>query len=154
MKHMFTVCHDDPYPFRGAHLRPYADEGVAWIRRMNPGDIIEVDVVRPRSQQHHRLFFAMLKIVSDNLDNCSVDNLLDIIKIGIGHTKIVKMPDGRLYAIPMSISFSSLDQDAFAEIFTKAGDYVIQEILPGIDRDALTYEVFAMAGVPMALIDQ
>ena len=134
-------------------LTPATDEAEGWARKIKPGDIIEVDVKRPRSQRHHRLFFAMLKIVSDNLDNCSVDNLLDIIKIGIGHTKIVKMPDGRLYAIPMSISFSSLDQDAFAEIFTKAGDYVIQEILPGIDRDALTYEIYEMAGVPMALID-
>lgn len=134
-------------------LTPATDEAEAWARKIKPGDIIEVDVKRPRSQQFHKLFFAMLKIVSDNLDNCSVDNLLDIIKIGIGHTKIIKMPDGRLYAIPMSISFSSLDQDAFAEIFTKAGDYVIQEILPGIDRDALTYEVYSLAGVPMALME-
>ena len=134
-------------------LIPATDEAEAWARKIKPGDIIEVDVVRPRSQSFHKLFFAMLKIVSDNMDNCSVDNLLDIIKIGIGHTKIIKMPDGRLYAIPMSISFSSLDQDAFAEIFTKAGDYVIQEILPGIDRDALTYEIYEMAGVPMALME-
>ena len=120
---------------------------------MNPGDIIEVDVVRPRSQQHHKLFFAMLKIVSDNMGNCSVENLLDIIKLGTGHTNILELPNGVLYAIPKSISFSAMDQDTFSAFFTKAVDYVIAEILPGIDRDALTYEIYSMAGVPMALMD-
>ena len=134
-------------------LTPATDEAETWARKIKPGDIIEVDVKRPRSQSFHKLLFAMLKIVSDNLDNCSVDNLLDIIKIGIGHTKIIKMPDGRLYAIPKSISFSAMDQDTFSAFFTKAVDYIISDVLPGIDRDALTYEIYQLAGVPMALMD-
>ena len=32
-------------------LTPATDEAEAWTRKIKPGDIIEVDVVRPRSQQ-------------------------------------------------------------------------------------------------------
>ena len=135
-------------------LAPATDDAEAWLRKIKPGDVIEVDVVRPRSQRFHRLFFSLLKIVSDNIDNCSADNLLDVIKLGTGHTKIVELPDGGFYTIPKSISFSAMDQDTFSAFFTKSVDYVIAAILPGIDRDALTYEVYSLAGVPMALIDQ
>lgn len=145
MKHVFTAY--------DGKLIPATDEAESWIRRIKPGDIIDVDVVRPRSQQHHKLFFSMLKIVSDNLDNCSVDNLLDIIKLGTGHTKIVKLPGGVAYAIPKSISFSAMDRDTFSAFFTKAVDYIISYVLPGIDKDALTYEIYSLAGVPMALMD-
>ena len=134
-------------------LTPATDEAEAWLRKIKPGDVIDVDVVRPRSQSFHRLFFAMLKIVSDNMDNCSIDNLLDVIKLGIGHTRIIELPGGAFYAIPKSISFSAMDQDTFSAFFTKSVDYVIADILPGIDRDALTHEVYSLAGVPMALMD-
>ena len=183
MKHMFTVHADDPFPYRGGHLRPATDEALAWVRRMNPGNIIECDVVRPRSQQHHRLFFALLKIVSDNHpDGASVDMLLDIIKLGVGHTTLVKLPQrvlGRIiaqlmpwlkqfipssylditlrgdvyYAVPKSISFAAMDEDEFGEFFNKAVDYIIAEILPGIDKDALTREVYDMAGIPQSLLE-
>ena len=134
-------------------LTPATDEAEAWARKIKPGDIVEVDVVRPRSQQHHKLFFSLLKIVSDNMDNCSVDNLLDVIKLGTGHTKIIELPGGAFYAIPKSISFSAMDQGDFSMFFTKAVDYVISAVLPGIDRDALTYEIYSLAGVPMALME-
>ena len=134
-------------------LTPATDEAEAWARKIKPGDIIEVDVVRPRSQQFHKLLFAMLKIVSDNLDNCSVDNLLDVIKLGTGHTKIIELPGGAYYAIPKSISFSAMDQDTFSAFFTKAVDYIISDVLPGIDKEALTHEIYSLAGVPMALMD-
>ena len=153
MKHMFTVCHEEPYPYRGAYLRPHTEEATAWARRMNPGDIIEVDVVRPRSQQHHRLFFAMLKIVNDNRDGGSVDELLDIIKIGAGHTYVVELPGGFLYRVPKSVSFAKMDQDQFSAFFNSAVDYIVSDILPGIDKAALTAEIYAAAGIPMALLD-
>ena len=148
MKHMFTVCAEEPFPYRGANLRPATDEALVWIRRMNPGDLIECDVVRPRSQQHHKLFFALLKIVTDNQDVIkSTDELLDMIKIGVGHTNTLYVPGMGFCTIPRSISFSSLDQDAFSAFFTKAVDYVIEFILPGIGEEALTAEVFEMAGI-------
>lgn len=135
-------------------LAPATDEAESWLRKIKPGDVIDVDAVRPRSQRFHRLFFALLKIVSDNIDNCSVDNLLDVIKLGTGHTKIVELPSGGYYTIPKSISFSAMDQDQFSAFFTKAVDFVIQQVLPDVGGDALKYEVYSLAGVPMALIDQ
>lgn len=133
-------------------LAPATDEAEAWARKIKPGDVIEVDVVRPRSQQFHKLFFALLKIVSDNIDNCSVDNLLDVIKLGTGHTKIVELPDGGFYTIPKSISFSAMDEAEFSMFFTKAVDFIIKELVP-VDREALLHEVYEIAGLPQSLLD-
>lgn len=152
MKYFFTVHADEPFPYRGASLRPATDEALAWIRRMNPGNIIECDVVRPRSQQHHKLFFALLKIVSDNHPaGASVDTLLDIIKIGIGHSEAIGVPKVGICYVPKSISFASMDKDEFSAFFTRAVDYVVAEILPGIEKEALTNEIFDLAGIPMSL---
>ena len=163
-------------------LTPATDEAEAWARKIKPGDVIEVDVVRPRSQRFHRLFFALLKIVSDNMDGGSIEGLLREIKIGLKHTEIALiskhaimialeellpllsnapplaffdaiLPDPVPCNIPKSISFSAMDQDTFAAFFTKSVDYVIQNVLPGIDREALTYEVYNMANVPLSLAD-
>ena len=42
MKFTF-IAHD-------GNLTPATDEAEAWLRKIKPGDIIEIDVVRPRSQ--------------------------------------------------------------------------------------------------------
>lgn len=145
MKLTFIAC--------DGKLVPATDEATAWARKIKPGDIIEADVVRPRSQAFHKLFFAMLKIVSDNKDDYSVEELLDIIKLGIGHTRVIQLPGGTFYALPKSISFASLDQDQFSAFFNRAVDYVISDILPGIDRQGLTNEIYAMAGIPASLME-
>ena len=139
------------YKRHGA-LVPYTEEGADALRRIKDGDILEVQFTRPRSQRHHKLFFAMLKIVQDNRDSGSIDELLDIIKIGVGHTNIILVPNIGLVAVPKSINFASMDQDQFSAFFTRAADYVIAAILPGIDRQGLMSEVYEMAGVPMSLM--
>ena len=136
-----------------AGFAPMDEAAADVISKIPAGAVIKASWVSPRNIRAHRLFFAMLKIVSDNMDNCSVDNLLDVIKLGTGHTKIIELPGGAYYAIPKSISFSAMDQDTFSAFFTKAVDYIISDVLPGIDKEALTHEIYSLAGVPMALMD-
>ena len=140
------------YKRHGA-LVPYTEEGADALRRIKDGDILEVQFTRPRSQRHHKLFFAMLKIVQDNRDSGSIDELLDIIKIGVGHTNIILVPNIGLVAVPKSINFASMDQDQFNKFFNRAVDFIVADILPGIDKAALTAEVYNLAGIPMALLE-
>lgn len=110
---------------------------------------------RSRSGAQHRLFFALLKMTYDNQTECkSMDVLLSVIKIGTGHCDVIGLGNGVFYSIPKSISFAKMDQDSFQRFFNSAADFVVSDILPGIDRADLTAEVYSMAGLPMALMDE
>ena len=81
-----------------------------------------------------------------------MDILLGVIKLGTGHADVVQTEAGFYFSVPKSISFSKMDRDAFQKFFDRAVDFVISDILPGIEKAGLTAEVYSMAGVPMALM--
>ena len=132
-------------------LVPLDDELPGW-KRIKPGDIIEVEYVRPRSQQFHKLFWALLKLVADNQEQYGMDEILDVVKIGVGHTRVIAMPGDFVFRVPKSISFSSMDDDEFAAFFRSAVDYIISDLI-AFDREALLREVYDLAGLPQSLIN-
>ena len=135
---------------RNGALWPMGDdlEGIA------DGTVINCKWSRSRSGQHHKLFFALLKKVFDNQTECkTMDVLLAVIKLGTGHAEVMKTAQGFYFSVPKSISFSKMDRDAFEKFFRRAVDFVVSDILPGIDKSALTAEVYQMAGVPMSLLE-
>ena len=131
-------------------LVPLDDELPGW-KRIKPGDIVDIEYVRPRSQQFHKLFFALLKLVADNQEQYGMDEILDVVKIGVGHTRVIAMPGDFVFRVPKSISFASLDDDEFAAFFRSAVDFVISDLVP-LEREALLREVFDLAGLPQSLI--
>ncbi len=136
---------------RGEHgLVPLDDELPGW-KRIKPGDIVDVEYVRPRSQQFHKLFWALLKLVADNQEQYGMDEILDVVKIGVGHTRVIAMPGDFVFRVPKSISFASMDDDEFAAFFRSAVDYIISDLI-AFDREALLREVFDLAGLPQSLI--
>lgn len=137
--------------------------------KFKQGDELLVDFKRNRNIQHHRKLFALLKIAVDNSDAyASVDTLLDAIKIDTGYADVgmIKLRRDRwagmldkflalfrehdipepTYAIvikPQSISFASMSQDKFEPFYDAAVQFVIREVLPGIDRADLELEVLS-----------
>ena len=137
---------------RGEHgLVPLDDELPGW-KRIKPGDIVDIEYVRPRSQKFHRLLWALLKLVADNQEKYGMDEILDVVKIGVGHTRVIAMPGDFVFRVPKSISFASMDDDEFAAFFRSAVDFIISDLIP-FDSEALLREVYDLAGLPQALID-
>lgn len=137
---------------RGEHgLVPLDDELPGW-KRIKLGDIVDIEYVRPRSQQFHKLFWALLKLVADNQEQYGMDEILDVVKIGVGHTRVIAMPGDFVFRVPKSISFASMDDDSFLDFFNRAVSYIISDIVP-FNREALLREVYAMAGIPQFLVD-
>lgn len=115
------------------------------------GTAVTVDVKRPRNVNHHRLFFSLLSICHDQVDHAkwpTRENLLDTVKIALGITEPLVMLDGTVVARPGSISFASMDQDAFAAFFNRFCDLVCRIIIPGMDPGALRDQVAEMVGLP------
>ncbi len=124
-------------------LRPTDDSGIEALRKIGDGELVKVNWSRPRNIRFHRKFFAMLQIILANQEHYkSMDDLLDVCKLRIGHVRIVETAKG-IERFPASISFASMDETEFSAFYDRAVDWVLQEVLPGLQRQHLDTEVEA-----------
>ena len=130
----------------GEGMIPIDDIGREAIRRVPMNATVSVEVKRPRNPEHHRKLFALLSLIYQNQTLYStVEDLLDAIKIHVGHAKALKLRDGTAVMVPKSISFSTTDQTAFEEFYSKVIDCVVTEIIPGLDKADLERELMEFA---------
>ncbi len=127
-----------------------ADESTAEaIRSYKLGETYRATVVKPRNLKNHRRWWALCNLIYQNTDQYkSVDQVHDHLKILAGHcTQIVSKSTGEVYLVADSISFGSLDEAQFQEVFGRAVKAVSEHILPGIEVDAVQYEIEKLIGV-------
>ena len=121
-------------------LKPVDDDGRSFIARKQ-GKTLRCEVTEPRNIGHHRKFFAMLNIVLQNQDHYqSIDQLLNVCKMRIGHVESVMTKHG-LIEWPASISWAKMDQDAFEAFYDRAVKWVCLEVIPGLAEKQLRAEV-------------
>jgi hypothetical protein len=116
---------------KGLHaLIPVSADGQEFVGALAKDALIWVEASQPRNVQHHRKFFALLKVVRDATGawDTEAQQLIDL-KFNMGHTERVRVHDtskrglaSNSYAIeiPKSISFAKMDQHAFEEFYEHA----------------------------------
>jgi len=118
-------------------LQPVDENGEAVLRRFKPGEIFSVEVTKPRNVQFHRKLMAMLQIILENQTHyTSIDDLLAVLKIRIGHTHKIQTARG-IVEVPASISFAAMDDVAFGNFYDRACQWVAAEVVPGLGRQGL-----------------
>lgn len=131
----------------GNRLAPADPISAESIDGMKQGEVVTATIRRSRNPRHHKLLFALLKIVYENQEAFpTMEELLSAIKLATGLFDTGKTVDGFPYARPKSISFASMDQTSFAEWYEKALDVIITKIIPGLDKESLREEVLAIVG--------
>lgn len=126
------------------------DEAAATVlKRLKVGDVVRVDVVRPRNLSAHRRWFALVNLIYQNSDEYpSPDVVHGMLKCLSGHaTPVTNKATGETYLIPNSISFSSLDEDAFQEVWSRAVKAVCEKILPGVTDAEIEAEIRQICGM-------
>lgn len=112
----------------------------AFLDTIKDGGDVLLHKQKARNPKHHAWFFALLKKSVDNLEQFSdIEELLDALKIATGHYSWRRTVLGARYEHPKSISFGSMDEDAFREWKDKAL-YVLGGLL-GVDPVELMKEV-------------
>jgi hypothetical protein len=131
-------------------LRPADDAGCEALRKLSNGDLVTVEIKKSRNIRHHRLFWALMTVVHDNMDHeryPSVEDLAAAIKIAAGHRTRIDLPSGEIGFIPGSIAFHKMDQIAFSAFYDRVCNLIAKHFLPGVDSDALKEEVEIMCGM-------
>jgi hypothetical protein len=96
------------------------DDRKAWrrlwhrIKRMEPGEMMVLEVVQPRLGWYHRKHMALEQQLFDSQDRFDNFEMLRVwLKIGAGWVTWAAGPKGGVVPIPKSVSYSAADQDEF-----------------------------------------
>ena len=130
-------------------LRPADQHATEALKGFKPGEYLRVDVVRPRNGQHHKLFFALLQTVFDNMGEDletrypTIDRLLYEIKLQTGYFDMHETTGGKMIPLVQSISFSKMEQGDFDVFFGKAMTVCRKYFLPGTSERELRESIDA-----------
>lgn len=128
----------------GSRLVPADQLAEEDILALKAGAEFIVEVRKPRSLQHHRLLFALLrKVAKATPTPISEEALLSWVKVRTGHVEYVPLGFGKSYAAPSSIAFTAMDQGHFRRFFDEVVNLILTEVAPNLD-DGFADEFLAM----------
>lgn len=110
------------------------------------GQLVTLTPKRARGLRYHRLFFAILKLVSENSNpHISEAAALHFAKMATGTGEFVTDSRGRDVFIPGSISFARMDQNAFKDFVQTAIPPLVGRFMAGTAPDDLISEAMQLA---------
>lgn len=113
--------------------------------RLKVGDIVAATISKPRNPGFHRLAHALGKLLADNLDAFEGMEAHGVLKrlqiegnIACDAIAVVFPGVGPCeYRIPQSLSFASMDETAFREVFDAMVMYVVRKYWPTMTPDQI-----------------
>jgi hypothetical protein len=125
---------------------PANDDAQEFYARVKSGEIVELKGVKVRNGQYHRLFFAMLRLVSENSNpHISEAAALHFAKMATGTGEFVTDSRGREVFVPGSISFAKMDQTAFKDFVQTAIPPLVARFMVGTAPEDLIAEAMSLA---------
>jgi hypothetical protein len=121
-------------------FRPFNDKAQGDVARVKPGDVVELRMTKVRNGNFHRLFFAMLRLISENSDpHITEDQALYLAKVGAGCGQWIDTGRREMFC-PGSISFAAMDQGAFNAFVRAAIPPLVTRFMAGTAPDAVICE--------------
>jgi hypothetical protein len=97
-------------------------------RKLKLGEDYEVDIVRPRNLAFHKKFFALLNVGHENTKlDMPFETYRKYLIMKAGFFTAYQTPKG-IYYDPDSISFASMDEDQFRDVYSRVMDKIIEDI--------------------------
>lgn len=125
---------------------PANDDATLFFGKCKLGQLITLDGKRPRNLKFHRLFFAILELISDNSrPHISKAAALHFAKIAAGIGETVIDSRGETHFVPGSIAFGSMDQDAFDQFVATAIPPLVGRFMSGTAPESVIREAMALA---------
>ena len=132
---------------RGAFLAPCSPFDAESLEMLPAGKELAVRTSLARSVPALRFYWAMLKLVCDNLDQPTrPDTLHQWLKLKLGFTEKLKLRSGEIVDLPSSVAFDKMDEETFRDYLEAAKQLIVTQIIPRMDSKALEREAQAMLG--------
>ena len=129
-------------------LSPIDQVGMDYIAKMKLGAGVTATVKKHRNPAFHRKFFALLNIAFESWEpgvkehkglqvQKNFDRFRKDITIAAGFYDVVVNLKGEVRAEAKSIKFSKMEDDEFADLYSKTIDVILSRILTNYTRDDL-----------------
>ena len=97
-------------------------------KRLRLGEEYKVEITHPRNYKFHKLFMALVNIAHQNSSlEMPFDTYRRYLIMKAGYFKTYTTPKGTYYEAE-SISFASMDQMKFEEVYSRVLDVIISEL--------------------------
>lgn len=141
---MDIFCKVTPYG-----LVPLYDSDYDLKKRLRVGSIVKCKVSNPRNYEHHKKFFALVRLTFDNLPSNlaeyfkvhNEEDMLRRFKRDLGYFKTSLNERGEKEIEYKSISFSAMEQHEFERFYNQCIDLVLYKYIKGIDKEDLITEI-------------
>jgi len=104
----------------GPFLAPMDDDGLNAMAKISQGELVTVELTRPRNGRWHNMYWHMCGLLLDNSPEGQYgptkEAVSDALKQMVGHVTA----DGE----PRSISFESMEQTEFESFYSRVSDVV------------------------------
>lgn len=129
-------------------LVPDDDAARDALRKVPVGNVVAIDIRRPRHHKNLRRWWALMNLIAQNSDTIkSPEQAHDLVKILAGHcTHVVSKSTGEVYMVADSIAFGRLNEDEFQEVWSRAIKAVSEHVLPGITDTEIEAEILQLIG--------
>ena len=129
-------------------LVPMYDSDYEEKKKLHTGDNVLCDITRPRNYEFHKKFFALIRLVFDNLPEYIADtfniyseeDMLNAFKIDLGLYTIINVGNQQLVKLG-SISFAKMDNTEFERFYNRSIDIVLNKYMNGTGRFDLIEEI-------------
>lgn len=110
-------------------FKPAYDSDYEKSKRYKVGDVLDVDIKKPRNLKFHKKFFALMNMVYQNQPEGKEINNFDhfrkyLIKRA-GFFETIETPTGTIYEAD-SISFASMDEVKFNDLYSRVVDTIVK----------------------------
>lgn len=125
---------------------PFNDEAEDFAAKCKLGEVVDLKPTRVRNEKYHRLFFVILKLVSDNSEpHISPKAAFHFAKIASGTGEVVTDSRGEKHFVPGSVSFAKMDQAGFEEFVQSAIPPLVGRFMRGSAPEDVIAEAMELA---------
>lgn len=118
-------------------------------KRLRVGSVVRCKVSNPRNYEHHKKFFALVRLTFDNLplplvEKWNIRNEYDMLrrfKRDLGYFTNTINEYGEHEIEYLSISFAAMEQHEFEQFYNQCIDLVLFKYIKGIDKQDLITEI-------------
>lgn len=97
-------------------------------RKLKIGKDYEIDIKHPRNYEFHKKFYALINLAHDNTQlNMPFDAYRKYLIMKAGYFNVYETATGKFYDA-MSISFASMNQIEFEQLYSRVLDEVLKDL--------------------------
>lgn len=112
-------------------FHPADDDQREKLKRIKERDLVEVELKKPRNIKFHRKYFALLNTIFEQQEKYTNRNHFRTdLQIRAGHYDEHITDQGEVIYMPKSISFASMDEHAFSDLYNNVLDICLRAYLP------------------------